>query len=377
MKYIFRNILIFAKRETMIFIILIICVLTSAFVMNFSYGLYINYNTAINESSEELKTIMPSVNENSVLTKGEFQRFVEALDEDTQEKIDLVFASSDLTEIGYDDHYSFFPMRFNITCDTYSIPVIIREKWTSSKMITSGEYISDEDEKTGAYSAIVSQEICDGKVGDTIEFLGNSYTIVGTYKGGSYTPIVPFLTVPNDIAVMECSFTFTNTLTRSTYENLIKTAKETLSDKLIFPDLLLPDDDYLALYRNIILIAVLVAAVSVMNFAMLYLFIIRKRKNALAVMRLCGARKWQTALIYLGECVIITIPAFLLGTLLFDILLRNCFVKQFTYMNDAFGLPVYIAIFGVYLVVMLIVLGVIIWRSTRSDVKDCLSEGKI
>lgn len=125
MKYIFRNISIFAKRETMILIILIICVLTSAFVMNFSYGLYINYNTAINESVQELKTIVPSVNENSVLSKGEFQNFVEKLDEDTQEKISLVFASSDLTEIGYDDHYSFFPMRFNISENTYIVPDVI------------------------------------------------------------------------------------------------------------------------------------------------------------------------------------------------------------------------------------------------------------
>ena len=115
-----------------------------------------------------------------------------------------------------------------------------------------------------------------------------------------------------------------------------------------------------------------------MNFAMLYLFIIRKRRNSLAVMRLCGARKWQTALIYLGECEIITISAFGLGTLVFDILLKNYFVKQFPYMNDAFNSPlVYIAVFGIYLVVMLVILGIIIYRSTRPDIKECLSEGKI
>ena len=132
------------------------------------------------------------------------------------------------------------------------------------------------------------------------------------------------------------------------------------------------------MYRNIILISALVAAVSVMNFAMLYLFIIRKRRNSLAVMRLCGARKWQTALIYLGECEIITISAFGLGTLVFDILLKNYFVKQFPYMNDAFNSPlVYIAVFGIYLVVMLVILGIIIYRSTRPDIKECLSEGKI
>lgn len=377
MKYIFRNIAIFAKRETMIFMILILCVLTSAFVMNFSYGLYVNYRTAINESSDELKTVMPEVRENAVLTKGEFQALVESLDEEIQEKISLIFASADLTELGYDDHYSFFPMRFTIRGGSYGVPAVIREKWTDSKMITSGEYISDEDERSGAFSAMVSQEICDKNPGDKIEFLGNSYTIVGTYKGGSYTPIVPFLTVPDDIKIRECSFTFTNALTRSTYEELKNAARETLSDKLVFPELLLPDDDSLALYRNIILISALIAAVSVMNFAALYLFMIRKRRHSLAVMRLCGASRRQTALIYLGECIAVTIPAFVAGTLIFDVLLRSCFVRRFAYIGGAFDPLVYLAVFGIYFAVMLLVLGIIILRSTRSDIKECLSEGKI
>ena len=38
--------------------------------------------------------------------KKEFQQFVEALDESTQEKIDLIYAESDLTKYGYGESYS-------------------------------------------------------------------------------------------------------------------------------------------------------------------------------------------------------------------------------------------------------------------------------
>ncbi|MCM1298563.1 MAG: ABC transporter permease [Firmicutes bacterium] len=377
MKYIFKNIFYFAKHETIIFVIVAICIISSAFVMNFSYGLYFNYNTAINEATEELKTLWPLVNENENLTKGEFQQLVEALDSEMQDKINLIYASSDLTKIGYDEHYSFFPMRFDINNNRYCVPSVVRDSWYSSKMITSGEYISDEDEEAGAFSAIVSQENCDKSEGETIEFLGHTYTIVGKYKGASVTPLVPFLTVPDDLVIVDCSFSFDNVLTRQTYETFKNTVKEIIPNKLILPDLRLPDDDTFSLYSNIIMMSVFIAILSVMNFAMLYLFIIRKRKNMLAVMRLCGVTRRQASAIYLGECLLITVPEFMIGTLMFDFLLNTVFSDMFMYMRQAFDLLAYILIPAIYLIVMAVILGIIIFRNTDINIKDCLTEGKI
>lgn len=377
MMYIFKNILNFAKYETIIFIILIICILTSSFVMNFSFGLYFNYNTAINENNEELKTIMPFISENEKLTKGEFQKFIEALDEQTQDKINLIYASSDLTKIGYSDAYSFFPMRFDINQGKYGVPNNVKKAWEDTKLIKKGEYISNEDEEVGAHSAMVSQDICDKSIGDSIEFLGQTYTIVGIYRAGSFTPLVPFLTVPADIEISECSFSFNEVLTRPTYNKLISTAKEIIPNKLNFPELQLPDDDIISMYRNIILISIIIAIVSVMNFAMLYLFVIRKRKNELAIMRLCGARRIHVAGLYLCECIFISVPIFLLGSFAFDIMLNNVFKTIFPYMNEIYSLSAYALIFLIYTVVMLIVLGIVVIMNVHFNVKDCLSEGKI
>lgn len=40
MKYVFANLSAFIKKETSVFIVTVICVLTSAILLNFSYGLY-------------------------------------------------------------------------------------------------------------------------------------------------------------------------------------------------------------------------------------------------------------------------------------------------------------------------------------------------
>jgi len=379
MKYVFKNLKNFAKQEKVIFIVLIVCIITSSFVMNFSYGLYINYKTSLYESIEELKDIYLDITENETLTKGEFRQFIEAIDEETHDKINLIYAESDLTKHGYNDEsYAFFPMRFDINKGKYCTSDYIKDLWESKKLLKRGEFLSNVDEETGAYSAMVSEdEHGDKSIGDTVDFLGHTYKIVGIYRAGSFTPLVPFLTVPDEIEIVRCCFTFPEFITRQSYEDLIRAANETIPNKLIFPELQLPDDDVFSLYRNIILISVMVALVSVMNFAMLYLFVIRKRRNALAVMRLCGARKLQVVKLYLSECIVITIPMFFLGTLTFHILLNMVFAKIFPYMKESYSLTVYVLIFIIYLLAMMLVLGIIIRKNTCANVKEYLLEGNI
>ena len=45
MKTVLLNIKNFAKNECAIFAVIIICVVSSAFIINFSYGLYYNYTS--------------------------------------------------------------------------------------------------------------------------------------------------------------------------------------------------------------------------------------------------------------------------------------------------------------------------------------------
>ena len=61
MKRVLSNIFSFAKKERTIFAIIVICVVSSAFIINFSYGLYYNYRTQKNETELELKTLNPEI----------------------------------------------------------------------------------------------------------------------------------------------------------------------------------------------------------------------------------------------------------------------------------------------------------------------------
>ena len=83
MKRVLSSISAFARNERAVFAVMILCIVSSAFIINFSYGLYYNYAAQKNETELELKTLNPEIQKGSSISKGDFQRFAESLDEKT------------------------------------------------------------------------------------------------------------------------------------------------------------------------------------------------------------------------------------------------------------------------------------------------------
>lgn len=391
-KYVKKNIAAFAKKETVIFVITVFCILVSSFILNFSYGLFRNYKTAADEKVYELTNYESKAPENTKfnVTVGELRKYVEALSSDTTNRITTIYCSTAYDSVSWDEglseKFEFFPY---IRSDTvYRNGEFISsssnlEVWKNEGYLT-GRYITDEEEKTGAYVTVIPEvdlrnHITDAyiKIGDTVEIFGQEYKVIGKHNLGTRSPKIPFVNIPAEIKLSDFGFIFDKPITRAAYDNLKNTADQVIPGKLMFPELQLPDDETLSLYNNIILISAFVALLSAMNFAMLFLFILDKRKISLAVMSVCGARRWQITLIYLCECLVLTVPAFTAGVFIFDILLKNLLTDFFPYMLDAFHPLIYLLIFAVYIVVMIVTMTIIITKNVSVNIKSCLTEGKI
>ena len=141
-------------------------------------------------------------------------------------------------------------------------------------------------------------------------------------------------------------------------------------------ELSLPDPDSITLYNNIILISLLIAVLSLLNFAMLYHFILERRSRDLAIIRICGCTKKRALLIYLGECMAISIPVYAAGTGVFILLLERVFDDMFIYMKDAYSTAVYLVIFAGYFLLMLLILGIMIARHISRTILQEWKEGK-
>lgn len=384
MRYILKNIASFMHHEKVVLSIMILCIFCSALIMNFSYGLYQNYNVQKTEAEFELNEFVPEIISGAKLTKKDVQRYVEALSNDTLNAMEVIFASSQLDEFPLED--GSFWMRFTIHDGKYNICETQKENYEKNGVISSGRFISNEEESSGEYSAMVggsekkwnkaSEAIRTGE--DTISLFGNTYKVIGTYNSlSSGNPIVPFLTVPDELEILSLGFAFYKNITRSMYEEIIQTAEQILPGMFNFPELQFPDTDSTYLYNNIMVISICIALLSSINFAMLYLYMIKKRGRELSVFRICGCTKSKAVHIYLGECAIISIPVYLIGTGVYILLMKNIFADIFPYMKEAYSLLIYGSIFLIYIISMLIILEIIIRSKVSKEITETLKGGRI
>lgn len=309
MKYIFLNIKNLAKNEKFIFAVMLVCIFVSAWIMTFSYGLYQNYHSMRVEGEIESREITPDIAAGETLTQGEVKLYLDSLSDTVLSEMNVIFCSASF-DFEHIDAYSFnsdtrnviVASRFTVSGGEYRTSSYIVDIWNDNAMIKTGRFFSDSEESEGLHFAIVEDdwindpqrsldysELFEGS--DSVTLFGEKYEIIGTHL--SYGISVPFLSLPADVVVNSLTFSFENAISRTSYDELTRRASEILPEKLIFPELPFPDEESIYIYNNIMLVSVLIAALGVINFALLYDFIFQKRRRQLAIMRICGCTPIQ------------------------------------------------------------------------------------
>ena len=87
MKHVFLNLRALVRREKFIFLILLLCVFVSSMVLNFSYGLYYNYEREKQQNIVEYRELWLEINKEQAPTHRQVQDFVEALSPETTENV--------------------------------------------------------------------------------------------------------------------------------------------------------------------------------------------------------------------------------------------------------------------------------------------------
>lgn len=204
----------------------------------------------------------------------------------------------------------------------------------------------------------------------TVMMYGKKFNIVGTHTSIGF--VVPFLSVPAETPMNTIGISFENNINRKTYDILKNTADEVIPNKLKFPDLNFPDSETIYIYNNVMVISVLIAALTIINFAFLYNFIFNKRKRQLAIMRICGCTSIRAWAICLGECFAVCVPVFLIGILTYIPFMHGVLADVFEYMDGSYTPTIYAAIFIIYIVMLLVIMGIML----SSQVNKTLAESR-
>ena len=385
MKYIIKNLRNFFAEEKIIFFVTIICIAASAFIINFSYGLYYNYSIKKTEADVDFRELPNIIKDNTTITKAELQKYLESLENDTQNGMNLIRTKSEdnnqlrLEVLGE----AWFDMRFVLRDGKYQVCHYVQDIYEEDHRLSGGRFITDKEQENGEYVAVVTTY--DGKTWnptfealrsgeDTITFMGNTYKVVGMIYMGAGGPDVPFLTVPDYLTISELHIYFEKNITRAQYNDMIEKAESVLPGKLVFPELTFPDSDTITIYNNMIYVSIVLSVISVANFAMLFYFVLKKRCRRLAIMRLCGCTKFRAVMMYLGECVLIALPCYAVGILINIALTNNVFSKVFEHFAQAYSPELYLRLFVIYfsalLVVSLIMSAAAVGRSIKEGYEE-------
>lgn len=391
MRYILKNLKGLIIGEPFIFSIMAVCVFVSAWIMCFSYGLYQNYNV-IKENTEipaDLQNIMPEIKDKKLLTKGDLVKYIAEISDDTLNQMDFIWCSVQFKKLSGDTgDYFASDCRFAIRDGKYQSSEYIRELYEESGSVISGRLFTDKEEEKGADVALVIPDSVIGRWNDatlsikngdnTIELFGRKFTVVGEVNIWGRYPIVPFLSLPDDYKINSVDFNFQAGATPEQFQDLKEAADRAVPEILVFPDHLpFPDKESMYLYSNIMLISAIIAVLTAINFGALYSFVVNRRKRQLAIFKICGCKSGQAVVIYLGECLLVGVPMFILGIFSFIPVMKGFLTDIFPYMKDSYSAKIYGAILGIYIVILLFIMLIMLFRLVKKNTAEVWKGGKV
>lgn len=395
MKYIWYNIISFFRYRKMIFFLVAFSVVCSCIMIHFSYGLFQNYQLKkqydLADKREISLTLLDNFEEvpDKGLNQDQFYlRASETLDAyvtvELWKKFAAEFGNSFVEKLRYIETTAVvdelpFRLVFSVKDGEIVKSSDFEKEVEDNAMLESGRYFTEEEYRDGERVAVcwdymhwnimsspVSNRMAVGE--DTLRIQGKNYKIIGYGIIDDDRPTIPFASLDRDTPFTgKIIFRFKDPIRQEQYDALAEKTEKVLGDLAVIEPVELPEEDAIYLYNTIIMITVFIALVSAINFAILYRYILASRKHTLMIYRICGMSFFRVVLMYLGECAVIAVPAYLIGVVFFENIILKRVSGYYEYMNGSYGFFVYLVLFGVYFLVSLMILAAMIVHALRTD----------
>lgn len=381
MRYIFHDIWLLVRNKTLIYLITVISVMASVFLLHFSYSLF--QSSMKQKESEVLgrKEINISVkdqyeiyDENEVngsykvkecqgesyATVKDVKTMLKALPEDFFDDLESVSLSAVVDNVP-------LYFLFSIQNQKYTICEIQKKNMSDFGLLTDGRYFSRSEYETGEKVALIYEasknenaEFSDSILSDDKKYItlqGEQYKVIGKQQLFGDQPMVPVTAIHNDSKIYgNIHFYFYNQINSVQYEELKEMVDLYLDPHGVLDKVHLPDQDKIYLYNTMMVIAVLIALISSLNFVILYQYLLESRKKETKAFLICGQKKWQAVLVNVTECAILTIPVYVMTAILYDHVFLKIIRAFYPYIDDHYSIKLYASLFAIYYFCSLFVL---------------------
>lgn len=382
LKYTLKNIKSFFIDNWIIFILLIISVITSSIVIFFAYGVYQNYNTILNykedDSYDDYIWVDYENTNSEYVTKEDLMNCLSEIDRISnglQEQI----VQYNVEGVIDDNSYEF---KFIYSNGKFKVAEEFKENLKEYGNLTEGTYWSDYEEANGICVALISDPAVFGEISalDSIKY-GNQlkigekiYDIIGKQAWNENGAMFPFSTVADEQLLTSTLISFNSAVSVKTYNQIRDVFNNYMGDKAVFEEIRTIDKDTYYTYKTVILISVFIALIAAINFMILYRYIMSTRKRTTAIFRILGLTPAKLNFMNMSECIILIVPFFILGMVLYQTVFLPRLHTYFVYMQDAYTPFVYFLLFVIFISVSLIVIGIMLLVMSRKRILELIKD---
>lgn len=381
-KYTLKNIKSFFINNFIIFILLVISTITSAIVIFFSYGVYQNYNTILSYKEDDLSDDYIGINYvntgSEYVTKRDLLNCLSEIDDISNELREQII-QYDVEGIIDNNSYEF---KF-LYCDgKFKVAEEFKENLKKYDNLTEGTYWSDYEKANGICVALISDPAVFGEISalDSIKYVnqlkigGKIYDIIGKQAWNEKGAMFPFSTVADEQLLTSTLISFNSAVSVKTYNQIRDVFNNYMGDKAVFEEIRTIDKDTYYTYKTVILISVFIALIAAINFMILYRYIMSTRKRTTAIFRILGLTPAKLNFMNMSECIILIVPFFILGMVLYQTVFLPRLHTYFVYMQDAYTPFVYFLLFVIFISVSLIVIGIMLLVMSRKRILELIKD---
>ncbi|NLG03399.1 MAG: hypothetical protein GX567_06175 [Clostridia bacterium] len=383
--YILKNLRDLILNSKIISALLVICIIVSTLIIQFSYGIYQNYHVIIERGKSEYREIYIEFENGAddYVKLSQVLYCVYSFSSNLYESIDYCSIGQDqqifrdtYKNMDYieDENGSLIdPAKTNyFYCSfkedgtiTYSDTIknnCIRENLLDGRWFTEEEW--DNREKLcivglGNGTQRIQPFINENGVVYNIEHdgvvetnkytdeFGDTYKIIGVNYTG--TNIFPVFSVNQNYRIDSFFLEMFQPITSEQYKELCTILETNLGNYVKMPDIEFTESRNIYLYNTILIICGLVSLAAGINFIILFHFIMMKRRKKLAIFRLCGYTYIKCIIMCLSECLILTVPLYVISTFVYDKFIVSAFSDLYPYMESANSLKIYLILGVLYI----------------------------
>ncbi len=405
MRYILKNYKNFITQSFSLYILSFITVFVSALAIFLAYGIYQNANIVWNgnydyESENNYIEFLLSTDAGKEVTKKDLKRCFEQI----SDQIDRIHASGNSDHLYFDGYTTldwgytapehadqeFLDLELMVTIDEYGIkaPTVAFDNLVKQDL-SDGASWSDAEEEAGNRVALFwdykEQEsfddsypspVCAIDDNNMITIDGKKYSIIG-YQLNTFSPMIPFGSLDDNVSFHSGKFIFPEWVSNTSYETVTNILKKELGDRveILYEDRSHEEDAHYT-YSMAVMIVMLLSIIAVIDLLIIYQYYLKKNQYNQLILRICGMSKRKNICMQLGECVLLSVPVYIIAMIFWAAVILPRLTPYFVYMQNSFSFRLYAMFLGIYVLSVMLFCLFILIKNSRKPIETMLRGGE-